>query len=108
MKQSFKIHDSDNVATLIEDANAEPVRVFGATKETVITLIESMPLGHKVALSAIEPGGLVIKYGIPIGTATREIRPGEWVHLHNCRSQVDERSSTLDFETGAATDTVYE
>lgn len=108
MKQSFKIHDSDNVATLIEDANAEPVCVFGATKEMVINLIESVPLGHKVALSAIEPGGLVVKYGIPIGTATREIRPGEWVHLHNCRSQVDERSSTLDFETGAATDTVYE
>jgi len=108
MKRSFKIHDSDNVATLIEDANSEPVRVLGVTQETVITLIESVPLGHKVALSAIEPGGLVIKYGIPIGTATREIHPGEWVHLHNCHSQVDERSSTLDFETGATTDTVYE
>jgi altronate dehydratase len=108
MKRSFKIHDSDNVATLIEDANAEPVRVFGATQETVITLIESVPLGHKVALSTIEPGGLVMKYGIPIGAATREIHPGEWVHLHNCHSQVDERSSTLDIETGAATDTVYE
>ena len=108
MKRSFKIHDSDNVATLIEDADAGPVRVFGAAQETLITLIESVPLGHKVALSEIEPGGLVVKYGIPIGQATREIHPGEWVHLHNCRSQVDERSSTLDFETGAATDTVYE
>ena len=108
MKRSFKIHESDNVATLIEDALAEPVRVFGVAKETVIALIESVPLGHKVALSDIEPGGLVIKYGIPIGIATRGIRSGEWIHLHNCRSQVDERSSTLDVETGAATDTVYE
>ena len=108
MKRSFKIHDSDNVATLIDDALAEPVVVLGAIRETVITLIEKVPLGHKVALSTIEPGEVVIKYGVQIGVATREIRPGEWVHLHNCRSQVDERSATLDVETGAATDTVYE
>ena len=108
MKRSFKIHGSDNVATLIEDAGEEPVHVVGATQETSIILIESVPSGHKVALSDIESGGLIIKYGIPIGRATREIHRGEWVHLHNCRSQVDERSSTLDVETGAATDTIYE
>lgn len=108
MKRSFKIHESDNVATLIEDAQSEPVRVLGAATEVVVHLTESIALGHKIALSAIHAGGPVIKYGVPIGVAMREIHPGEWVHLHNCRSQVDERSSTLDCETGATTDTVYE
>jgi len=28
----------------------------------------------------------VLKYGCPIGTATRAIAPGEHVHLHNVRS----------------------
>jgi hypothetical protein len=30
------------------------------------------------------------------------------VHLHNCQSQLDERSSTLDLHTGLPGDTRYE
>jgi altronate dehydratase small subunit len=44
---------------------------------------------------------------VPIGIATTAIEPGAWVHLHNCRSRVDERSSHLDLKTGAALDTAY-
>ena len=40
--------------------------------------------------------------------ATREIEAGRWVHLHNLASSFDERSSSLDVHTGAATDTKYE
>jgi hypothetical protein len=43
-----------------------------------------------------------------IGSASRDIAPGEWVHLHNCVSRFDERSKTLDVQTGAVTDTIYE
>jgi hypothetical protein len=28
----------------------------------------------------------VIKYGAPIGSATRDIAPGEYVHTHNLKS----------------------
>jgi len=38
---------------------------------------------------------------VVIGIATRRIEPGEWVHLHNCRSQLDERSGSFDVQTGA-------
>ena len=36
--------------------------------------------GHKTALNEIKKGGRVIKYGYPIGVATRDISPGETVH----------------------------
>ena len=43
-----------------------------------------------------------------IARATKDIRAGEWVHLHNIRSVYDERSSHLDVMTGAPKDTRYE
>lgn len=39
--------------------------------------------GHKYAIRAIAPGELVIKYGMPIGRATRAIAVGEHVHTQN-------------------------
>jgi hypothetical protein len=43
-------------------------------------------MGHKVALVPIAAGEKVCKYGAPIGSATRQIRPGEHVHTHNLAS----------------------
>ena len=39
--------------------------------------------GQKYALRAIKAGEAVVKYGNPIGHATKDIRKGEWVHSHN-------------------------
>jgi altronate hydrolase/altronate dehydratase small subunit len=50
----------------------------------------------------------VIKYGVRIGHATEPIAVGDWIHLHNCASDLDERSNTLEVTTGAPTDTIYE
>ncbi len=108
MKRCFQIHARDNVATLLEDASNEPVTVLGASSGNVVALKAPIMLGHKMALTTIEAGAKVIKYGVTIGIATRRILAGQWIHLHNCRSQVDERSSTLDVETGSTTDTAYE
>ncbi len=46
----------------------------------------AVPTGHKVAIEAIPAGAKVIKFAAPIGSATRDIQPGEHVHLHNLRS----------------------
>jgi altronate hydrolase len=45
-----------------------------------------LALGSKIAVRRIEPGTPVIKYGVVIGTATQEIERGEYVHVHNLRS----------------------
>jgi altronate dehydratase len=47
---------------------------------------EEIPLGHKVAVRPIASGDEVLKFGVPIGRATRDIAPGELVHVHNIRS----------------------
>jgi hypothetical protein len=108
MKRCFLIHPGDNVATLIEDADREPVQVVGAPDGATVAVAEAISLGHKVALAGIAPDGEIVKYGVVIGLATKPIAPGEWVHLHNCRSKLDERSSGLDPHTGATKDTAYE
>lgn len=47
---------------------------------------DEIPLGHKVALHPITAGARVLKFGVPIGRATRDIAQGELVHTHNLAS----------------------
>ena len=51
-----------------------------------VTMRARVPFGFKVAVRAIAAEEKVFKYGVPIGTATQAIAPGEVVHLHNLRS----------------------
>jgi altronate dehydratase small subunit len=108
MKRCFQVDQTDNVCTLLADAESETVEVLGAGQNTYLKLLGPVKMGHKVALSDIGAGGQVVKFGVPIGVAIRHILKGEWVHLQNCRSQVDIRSASMDSDSGAATDTRYE
>ncbi len=103
----FQVHPADNVATALDDLAPGDVQVLGAAAARLIAAVEDIQLGHKIALRNIGEGEGIVKFGVPIGIATAAIEPGRWVHLHNCRSQVDERSSHLDLKTGAALDTAY-
>jgi hypothetical protein len=53
---------------------------------------ESIPLGirvglgHKIAARDLAAGEKIVKYNVPIGSATTAIKAGEWVHLHNMKS----------------------
>ena len=40
---------------------------------------DNIPTGHKFALSDINKGEYIIKYGEIIGRATADIKKGEWV-----------------------------
>ena len=104
----FKVHPRDNVATLLGDAEQEPVLVLGVGASGAVQLLEPIRLGHKVALETIESGSAIVKFGETIGRAKNQIDRGSWVHLHNVTSEFDARSQTLDVQTGAVTDTKYE
>ena len=65
MKQLFKIHPSDNVAV-------------------------DLSTGFKEATGDIPEGSPVIKYGFPIGHATKDIDAGETVHTHNMATSLRE------------------
>ncbi|NMC19650.1 MAG: UxaA family hydrolase, partial [Thermogutta sp.] len=51
-----------------------------------LTAASNLRMGHKVAVRPIAEGEAVVKYGHPIGVATVNIEPGQWVHVHNMRS----------------------
>ncbi|HEX9047797.1 MAG TPA: UxaA family hydrolase [Verrucomicrobiae bacterium] len=104
MTRAFQINAADNVATLLDDADGDQVTILGAQTDNVRAL-EKIVRGHKIAVRDIAAGEAVIKYGVRIGHATRAIRRGVWVHLHNLASDLDERSGTLDLHSGVPTDT---
>lgn len=105
---AFQINTSDNVATLLVPAQPGPVTVRGAAGESQIIGREAIEHGHKIAVVAIAKGEDIIKFGVVIGSATCAIEQGEWVHLHNCGSRLDERSNAFDVHTGVPEDVRYE
>lgn len=86
-RTSIILSPRDNVATLLTSLRAgDVVRASRGQELFDIVLNQDVSFGHKVALCTIPKGEEVLKYGMPIGRATTEIRSGDWVHLHNCRS----------------------
>ena len=96
----FKINRNDNVATLLDDANTDAVSILGDGAQKQVKPVEPIHSGHKIALVDLAQGQPIVKFGVIIGRASRDIRAGQWVHLHNCASEFDERSQTLDLQTG--------
>lgn len=77
------LHPGDSVYVLRDQiAAGETLLVAG----TAVAFPQALSLGHKIARVAIAAGAPVLKYGAPIGRATREIAPGDHVHLHNLAS----------------------
>lgn len=79
----LRIAEEDNVLVLMRPlAKGERLRLDGRA----IVCETPLELGHKIAARPIAAGEKIIKYGAPIGSALRDIRPGEHVHLHNIKS----------------------
>lgn len=76
---ALRLSPADNVVTLLDFLQQERVTQDG------LRLSSEIPFGHKAAVCAIREGEAIIKYGLPIGVATRGISAGEHVHVHNCR-----------------------
>ena len=87
------------MSAVIPDSQASPVLRLHANDDVVIarrqlvsgtalgdegiTVTGLVPPGHKLAVRAVGRGTPVRRYNQIIGFATRDIRPGEHVHLHN-------------------------
>jgi len=86
--KAIMIDARDNVATLIADASAKDtvtVTLDGKKKMTV-KAVQKIPFGHKIAIAPIKKGETVFKYGTSIGSASKNIKAGEHVHVHNIES----------------------
>lgn len=86
-RKSILLNVKDNVATALTDLQkGEEVNASLDDLSLDVTLLEDIQFAHKYALKDIAEGEEVLKYGMPIGRALNDVRAGEWVHVHNCRS----------------------
>lgn len=85
MKTILKINPADNVAVVLA-ADGIPAGTVWTDGDEKVMVTEPVARGHKFALRPIACGKQVIKYGYPIGIATEDIAPGQWIHSHNLRT----------------------
>jgi altronate dehydratase small subunit len=79
----MKLAPQDNVAVALRALQAgEIVACNGAD----LRVERDTAIGHKIAARPIAVGEAILKYNCPIGSATRPIAPGEYVHTHNVAS----------------------
>jgi altronate hydrolase len=84
-ERAILLRSDDNVAVAARPIpRGSRLSVGGRTVE----VREPIALGHKVALTAIEPGAPIRKYGQVIGFATETIPAGAWVHEHNVKADL--------------------
>ena len=86
---ALKVNDRDNVATLFADGVHAGDEVEVRDKKghaQRILVLGDIPYGHKQALEDIEFKQPIIKYGEELGVASRAIRKGDYVHVHNLDS----------------------
>ncbi len=83
MDKAIIINPRDNVGVALCELNNGDV--FGDVKISC-----HIPEKHKFALKPIQKGQDVIKYGYPIGKATKDIESGEHIHTHNLKTALTE------------------
>ncbi len=68
----------DNVAIAKSDiASGTTLTVMGQA----VTLKTRVEVGHKFAFKKVAKGEKLVKYGAPIGVATQNIAPGDYMHI---------------------------
>ena len=83
-RRAIILNDKDNVATaLTELAAGEVIQMEMNGRSLSVTLLDTIPFGHKFGLTRIQSDSPVTKYGEKIGEATADIQPGQHVHVHN-------------------------
>ena len=83
MNDYIIINDNDNVAVALRPFSKGEV-ICG------VTLLDDVPQAHKVALVDIKQGENIIKYGSPIGHATKDISAGNHVHVQNTKTNLND------------------
>lgn len=79
----IRLSSDDNVVVCCRPiAAGEAIAIAGRA----LVAAQAVELGHKIALVPLAAGDKVIKYGMPIGSMTAAASPGEWIHVHNMKS----------------------
>jgi (2R)-sulfolactate sulfo-lyase subunit alpha len=91
MTHGILMHEpDDDVGVAVRDLRAGTeigaITLEGKPVGTV-TLVDDVPLGHKVAMKDIADGRDVVEYGRVIAVALRSALRGSHVHTHNIRTK---------------------
>lgn len=71
----IKVHEIDNTAIIVNDGGLPKGTVFSCG----LVLEEDVPQGHKVALTDLNQGDEIVRYGEVIGFADETIKRGSWI-----------------------------
>jgi altronate dehydratase small subunit len=86
---AIQVSPEDNVVTLVEEACAgDRVQYVTSGGPLEVEALDAVPFAHKVAVQGIPAGEPVLKYNEAIGRASKQIKRGEHVHVHNVQSAV--------------------
>ena len=86
--KAIVIDAKDNLANLVgKGAKGDKVvcEIEGGSTVT-IELLNDIPSNHKFAFVDLKKGDGIFKYGQNMGRATKNIKKGEYVHVHNIES----------------------
>jgi len=88
----FLVHDKADTVGVVVVENVQPGQALTGwvmeTDETItVKSMDAIPLGHKIALTDIEEGATLIKYGHDIGRSVANIGKGHHVHVHNAKTK---------------------
>jgi len=82
----LKINPADNVAVAIQAlTKGQEINIDG----TLVTVLEDIPAGHKLALKDFAEGEHIVKYGYAIGHARFAVNKGSWVNEKNIKTNLD-------------------
>ncbi|MDC3030379.1 UxaA family hydrolase [Candidatus Pelagibacter sp.] len=86
------IHDQkDNVGVVVvekvspkQDCSCWIMENDGSSN---IQSMDEIQLGHKIAMTDLQEGDTILKYGHDIGKVIKSIKKGEHVHVHNVKTK---------------------
>lgn len=81
------VDSQDNVAVMLSAVDQGDTVTTG---NDIIVSKNAISIGHKICTKQIPEGTNVVKYGLPIGRAIRDISVGEWVHSHNVEDTTED------------------
>ena len=88
----FVVHDeNDSVGVVVVEGVKAGQKLNGwimdQDKSIEVTAKSEIPIGHKLAIKALDKGGTVIKYGVDIGKVVAPIAVGEHTHVQNLKTK---------------------
>ena len=88
----FVLHDAaDTVAVVVVEGIQAGMRLRGwimdDNRHIQMTAAQDIPIGHKIALTDMQAGDTVIKYGVDIGKVVKDMKAGEHAHVHNIKTK---------------------